>query len=168
MYNPFAVITPELMNSILKQPKLFVRQHYPRGSDHSDNDKTTGLLLTYYYKEDHIEVNRAHFHMQQLADDQYRFLYDSEKEEHRERLIQAASQPAGYKIYLNLLPKTWKPSVLLRRKIHGYMQHNLPWWDYNTNNKLHIHLKDRYGKLYLLLGWKGNKADVLLENIEKY
>ena len=150
-----------------KEPKLFVRQYYAGGLDHFDEPGTVPLLLTYYYKDNHIDVNRAGFHIKQLETDKYRFLYDSENPEHLQKLIAAAQQPPGYKIYINLLPKEWIPPDSLKRKIHHYMLHNLPWWNYNKTNQLHIHLTDRYGKLYLQLSWKGNKADVLLEEIDR-
>ena len=46
------------------------------------------------------------------------------------------------------------------------MQQHFPWWNYNKTQQLHIHLKDKYGKLFLQLSWKANRAEVLLEEIE--
>jgi hypothetical protein len=166
MHNPLALLDPVLLKALLQEPKLLVRQYYARGLDTFDNADTIPLLLTYYYKNDSVAVNRCGFHLQQLQQDKYRFLYDSENPAHLEKLICAAQQPAGYKVFINLLPRRWSPPDSLKRKIHQYMLQHLPWWNYNKTYQLHIQLTDRYGKLYLQLHWKGNKADVLLEEID--
>lgn len=156
------------MEAMFKDSKLFVREYYPRGHDHFDEPGTVPLLLTYYEKDTPIEYNRAHFHIRQLQEDRYAFLYDSENAEHQKRLVTAATQPPPYKIYINLLTAEWKAPSYLRSKIHSYMQCHFSWWHYNKTNSLHIHLKDRYGKLFLLLSWKGNSAEVLLDEVENF
>jgi hypothetical protein len=82
--------------------------------------------------------------------------------------LKAAAQPLSYKCYINLLTAEWKAPAYLRTKIHNYMLHHLSWWNYDKTNSLHVHLKDRYGKLFLLLSWKGNRAEVLLDDIENF
>lgn len=150
------------MNALLQEPKLIVRQHYPRGNAGND---TIPLLLTYYYKNNDIDVNRANLHLKQLQEDKYRFLYDTENEEHRKKLLIAAEQPQGYRIFINLLPARWQPSTSLRRKIHAYVQKRYEKKNSKTQ-KINVQLQDLYGKLYLLLSWKENKAEVLLEEVE--
>lgn len=168
MHNPFSLISVQLMEAMLKEPTFFVREYYYRGFDHFDDPGKIPLLLTYYQKEKDTEYTRAFFHHRQIAADHYAFLYDTEIPEHRERLLTAATQPSPYKIYINLLPAPWAPPHWLRNRIHEYMQHHLNWWNYNKTNSLHIHLNDRYGKLFLLLSWKGNSTEVLLEEIENF
>lgn len=168
MHNPLALLSPQLMRAMMKEPKLFVREYYQRGHVHFDASGTIPLLLTYYEKEKDVEYNRAHFHMQQLQEDRYAFLYDSENMQHQKRLLLAAAQPSPYKIYTNVLVAEWKAPPFLRTKIHTYMQHHFSWWNYTKTNSLHIHLKDRYGKLFLQLSWKGNHAEVLLDEIENF
>jgi len=150
------------MNALLQEPKLIVRQHYPRGSTGND---TIPLLLTYYYKNNDIDVNRANLHLKQLLEDKYRFLYDTENEEHRKKLLIAAEQPRGYRIFINLLPARWQPTTSLRRKIHAYVQKKYEKKNSKTQ-KINVQLQDLYGKLYLLLSWKENKAEVLLDEVE--
>lgn len=166
MHNPLAQLTPPLLEAMLKEPKLFVREYYPRGHDHFEEPGTVPLLLTYYEKETAIDYNRAHFHIGQLQEDRYAFLYDGENAAHQKRLFTAATQPPPYKIYMNLLTTEWKPPSYLRTKIHHYMQTHLSWWNYSKTNSLHIHLKDRYGRLFLQLSWKGNRTEVLLDDVE--
>jgi hypothetical protein len=164
-YNPLALISPQLIKAMINEPKYFVRQYYTRGQNRSGN---IPLLLTYYEQANHYEANRAQFHMQQIQHDKYRFLYDSKNPQHVQRLLAAATQPQGYAVYTNLLPKAWKPPASLRNKLHLYMQHTKPWWNYKQAPQLHIHLKDRYGKLYLLLNWQNHRADVLLNDVENF
>ncbi len=168
MYNPLAMISAPLLESIIKSPKIFVREYYKRGMPTNTVTKVLPLLLTCYDKENDVEHSRAHFHLKQLGEGRYAYLYDSEIKEDRGKLFIAASQPAGYCIFINMLPTKWIPPTFLRNKIHEYMQNNLPWWNYNKTNQLHIHLKDRYGKLFLQLSWKANKAEVVLEEIENF
>ena len=168
MHNPFALISPRLMEAMLQEPTFFVREYYPRGHDHFDEPGTIPLLLTYYQKDKDTEYTRALFHYRQLKADRFAFLFNSEVPDHQQRLLTAATQPQPCKIYINLLPAPWAPPHWLRTNIHAYMQHNLSWWNYSKSNSLHIHLNDRYGKLFLLLGWKGNSAEVPLEEIENF
>jgi hypothetical protein len=168
MYNPLAIIRTPLMEVLLKSPRLFVREYYERGLPECNNDNPVPLLLTCYDKENNVEQSRAFFHFTQLSKAPYSFLYDSEDPLHRSRLFVAASQPKGYHIFINMLPARWLPPPFLRIKLHAYMENNLPWWNYSKINQLHIHLKDRYGKLYVQLSWKANKAEVNLEEIENF
>lgn len=168
MYNPLAEISQPLMKAMLASPKLFVREYYPRGLGPLDGTDTIPLLFTYYEKENSIEVNRAKIHLAQAAADPYRFLYDSDIAAHHARLIKAGTPSAKYKIFINLLYNNWEPPHWLRKKIHAYMLLHFDWWNYNKTYRLHIHLKDRYGKLYLHLSWKANRAELALEEIENF
>lgn len=168
MYNPLAAISDQLIEVMLQSPKLFVREYYPRGLAFEDAPGTIPLLLTYYEKDQPTEVSRAHFHFKQLEQDRYRFLYDSENVAHQARLRRATHCGTTYKIFINLLPHQWEPPDFLKKKIHTYMQHHLPWWNYSKSNSLHVHLRDRYGKLFLELSWKANQAEVLLDEVENF
>jgi len=151
------------MNALLKEPKLIVRQYYARGKTGND---AIPILLTYYHKNNDIDVNRANLHLKQLQEDKYRFLYDAENEEHRKKLLIAAEQPEGYRIFINLLPSRWHPSIALKRKIHAHIQKKYESRHYSKTQKINVQLQDLYGKLYLLLSWKENKAEVLLDEVE--
>lgn len=166
MYNPLALLTPPLVSVLIKSPKLFVREYYKRGLPADSSKIVLPFLLTCYDKENDVEQSRALFHFKQLEGKRYACLYDSENKEDCRKLLVAASQPEGYAVFINMLTVKWVPPFFLRNKIHTYMQHHLPWWNYNKINQLHIHLKDRYGKLYIQLSWKANKAEVILEEIE--
>jgi hypothetical protein len=162
--NPYTILTPALLQAMLKQPMYFVRQHYPRGGDFS-NAPITPILLTHYVHHD-TDKERAERHMRLLMKDRYRFLYDSTIPGHREKLEKAAEQPAGYRVYINLLPKKWKPSETMKRKIAQYMASNLPAWKYSPADQLKVTLKERYGELFLALLWKGQQGEVHLDLVE--
>ncbi|HRF18182.1 MAG TPA: hypothetical protein PK977_08440 [Chitinophagaceae bacterium] len=61
MNNPYSILTPEILNAMLKQPMYFVRQQYERGKDIFYNDQVP-LLLT-HYGHDETDRERAERHM---------------------------------------------------------------------------------------------------------
>jgi hypothetical protein len=167
MFNPYTLLTPEILTAMLKQPMYFVRQKYKRGAFLFDTEETTSVLLTHYARND-IDKERAERHIRLLMKDSTRFLYDSLHEEHLLKLKKAARQPKGYRVYINLLPKKWKASDGLKKKISNYMLHRLSWWQYSPADKLKVTLKERYGELYIALLWKGRKTEVHLDEIENF
>mgnify|MGYP003348363068 CR=1 FL=1 len=148
-----------------RQPLYLVRQHYPRGADPASVKCTTPLLLTHYTQLE-TDRERAQRHMRLLKKDPCRFLYDSTDPVHRERLESAAAQPEGYRIYVNLLARPWKPSEKWKKKIDTYIRLHLGYWHYTSSGKLQVTLKDRYGDLFLGLSWKHHQTEVHLEDIE--
>jgi len=165
MLNPYTLLTPPILQAMLRQPMLFVRQHYPRGLVQHDSTIVPVLFTHYLHRADDQE--RAERHMRLLFRDPYRFVYNSQTPEHREKLMLAAGQPAGYRVYINLLPRKWKASDGLKQQISRYMIECLPWWKYSPSDKLNVTLKERYGELYIGLLWKGQQTEVLLDEIEK-
>ena len=166
MYNPYTILTTEILSAMLKQPMYFVRQLYPRGLNY-DEEKIIPLLFTHYANHD-VDKERAERHIRLLLKDQYRFLYNSTNEEHLEKIKTAATQPHGYRIYINLLPRKWKANDSLKMKISKYVASKLSWWKYSPADKLKVTLKERYGELFIALLWRGQKTEVLLEDIENF
>ena len=166
MYNPYSLLTTEILEAMVKQPMYFVRQYYQRGLTEFDDKQMTPLLFTHYIHHE-VDTERAQRHMRLLKKDPFRFLYDSTKPAHLEKLRAAAPQPTGFKIYINLMPRAWKASDGLKRKIRTYMMENLPWWNYSPADNLKVTLRERYGELYVALLWKHQRTEVNLEEIEK-
>jgi hypothetical protein len=164
--NPYTILTPAILQAMLKQPMYFVRQEYPRGADPG---LLAGIpvLLTHYIHHD-TDLERARRHLRLLVKDRYRFLYDTTDPLHLEKLNRAALQPEGFRIYVNLLPKKWKPSGILKKKVAAYMLHCLPGWKYSPSDKLSVTLKERYGELFLALLWKGQQTEVHLDLVENF
>ena len=167
MLNPYTLLTPALLDAMLKQPMYFVRQYYERGTGVWDSDKNIPLLLTHYAHHE-TDRERVERHMRLLMKDPYRFVYDSTNPTHLEKLKLAAHQPDGYSVYINLLPDKWKAGDGLKKKISGYVMHHLPWWQYSPADKLKVTLKERYGQLYLALLWRGQQTEVILTEIENF
>lgn len=165
MLNPYVLLTPELLNAMLKQPLYFVRQYYQRGENNFDNTNKIPILLTHYSHHE-IDSERAKRHMRLLWNDRLRFLYDSNNNEHLEKLKIAATQPRGYKIYTNVLVKDWVSPKHIKSKLYYYLTKTLHVDSKLTNENVRIHLKDLFGKLYLIVSWKGTKVEVLLDEIE--
>jgi len=166
MVNPYSLLTPEILDAMLKQPMFFVRQYYQRGAGPYD-DPTIPLLLTHYIHHE-ADIERSQRHMRLLLKDGFRFRYNSADPDHRRKLEYAAQQPEGYRVYINLLPKKWRPGDGLKRKISQFMLHRLPGWKYSPSDKLKVTLKERYGELYLGLLWKGQQTEVNLVEIENF
>jgi hypothetical protein len=162
MHNPYVLLNTELLQAMLRQPLYFVRQQYPRGQ--SGAAQLPVLLI--HYPRTGPGRERAERHMRLLGHDRYRFLYDSTVPEHREKLERAAAQPAGYHVYINLLTKKWKANDQLKNKISRYLLQHFPAWQYNHKDQLKVVLKERYGRLYLALLWKGQQTEVDLAEIE--
>lgn len=164
MHNPYTILTPELLQAMLRQPMYFIRQSYARGKDLFD-EQTIPLLLT-HYGHDETDKERAERHIRLLGKDPYRFLYDSLNPEHAGKLKRAAARPSGFRIYVNLLPKKWEAPDYLKIRISRYVKEKLPWWNYSPSDKLKVTLKERYGHLFIALLWRGQQTEVLLEDIE--
>lgn len=150
---------------MMRQPMYFVREYYPRGVE--DDQKIIPLLFT-HYSQHGVDNERAKRHFQLIKNDRYAFLYDTMNAEHTGKLKMAATQPGGFKIYVNVLPKVWAAPDHLKNQIYRYMLASFPEWEKDRNKKLKINIQDLFGKLYLLFTWKGNKIEVLLDEIEKY
>jgi hypothetical protein len=166
MYNPYVLLNRPILGALLKQPMYFVRQHYPRGLS-PEGENSIPFLLTHYAHHE-TDKERAERHMRLLTRDRYRFLYDSTSPDHAEKLMVAAGQPGGYRIYINLLPKKWKADASMKLMIGSYVRDKLPWWNYSPADKLQVTLKERYGELFIALLWKGRQTEVLLEEIENF
>ncbi|HMO34093.1 MAG TPA: hypothetical protein PKE07_13950 [Lacibacter sp.] len=166
LHNPYTLVTVPVMQALLRQPVWLVRQHYPRGLVTGDAPGTHSLLLTYYDGTNHLDIHRSRFHYEQLHHDRYGFRYDGSNQLHRDRLLLAAQQLPGYKVYINLLNGPWLPPATLRQQLHQYLQQELPAWQYTPQQPLQVRLLDRYGKLFLHLRWKGHQTEVPLEAVE--
>ncbi len=165
MYNPFVILNENLLHAMLKQPMYFVREQFARGAE---NNKTFIPLLFTHYSQNGVAIERAKRHYELLKRDPYRYLYDTTTEAHVQKLKMAARQPDGFRIYVNILPNTWIPPRHLKNHIYLYMLANFPEWKNDQSKKLKINIQDLFGKLYLVFSWKGNKVEVLLDEIEKY
>jgi hypothetical protein len=167
MLSPYALLSPQLLAAMLRQPMYFVRQCYPRGLNPLEDAPHTQALLLTHYSQTAADKERADRHIRLLYNDRFRLLYNSSIPEQAEKLAIAAQQPAGYKVYVNLLPGDWQASSQLKARIDAYLATRFAAWSYQHGDKLNVVLRERYGQLYLGLLWKGQAAEIPLEEVEQ-
>lgn len=162
MHNPLALLTQELLDSLLNEGNLyFVRQAYHRGMVVDKPGFKAAFLFSYYSNKEAAER-----HCKTLVNDHYADLYDATIPEQKERLYKAASQPAGYKIYISMLKdKEWKPTEELIPKIKRYM--SSLGWKPGRGDKVFIDIFIEFGEIFLTLKSRRDKAKVKLSDIER-
>lgn len=163
MHNPLALLTRELLDALIKEGQLhFVRQVYHRGMQQYEPGLKGVFLFSYYSDK---ETAKKHFKV--LVNDQYADLYDATIPEQKERLYKAASQPAGYQIYISMLKdKEWQPSPELGPKLKRYI--SAQGWKPGRGATVGIDIFIEFGELFLTLKSGPDKLKVKLSDIERY
>jgi hypothetical protein len=164
MLNPFTLLTPALLDAMTKQPMFFVRQYYQRGAG-KDETKNIPLLFS-HYPQAGIDKERAYRHFELIKNDSYRFIYDTTKKNDLENLKKASLQPAGYRIFTNVLVKKWVTPGEIKTKVYYYLTEKFLTETSLAQESIAIHLQDLFGKLYLRISWRGTKLEVLLDEVE--
>ncbi len=160
MYNPLALLSPELVASLQQHGfTVFVRQSYPRGKVHAEIKEA--FLMTHY-----DDLSAAQEHMQHIAADPRKCLYQINIREEQEKLMIAAAQPAGYRVYSALLKdKKWKAPPRLLSDIKSYLRANTAWKvkDGGIAADLYLH----FGELMLKLVNPSGEMNLLLREVEE-
>lgn len=164
MHNPYTLLNPVLLQALLRQPLYLVRQSYPRGN--RPGDKNIRSVLLTHYGHHATDLERVERHLRLLHQDTARFVYDSLLPAHRQRLEQAALQPAGCRVYINLIPRAWTTDAALKEQIRQFIRTRLPGWKHRPGDPLQITLQERYGELFVALRAKGCQMEVHLDSIE--
>jgi hypothetical protein len=161
MYNPLALLSELLLNALIQHGyKYFVRQHYPRGKDHFDDTIKETFIITPYKL-----LSEAESHLLHISDSR-KCIYDIHQATDRSKLSIAASQPAGYKIYVDkLAAANWEPPPDLHSKISNYLRVNTRWKakDASVNVSLFI----EYGELMLKISNGKQVFAVRLNEVER-
>lgn len=162
MHNPLALLSIELIMSLTKHHFVaFVRQSYPRGKHHLDTETIEAFLITPY--KDLVMANE---HMQHIAADHRKHLYYIGIPEEMEKLLNAASQPKGYKVYVALLKdRKWKGGAQLEPRLKRYLQANTQW---KGKNEMVADLYLHYGELMLKVINPFGEISVPLSEIENF
>lgn len=162
MFNPLYPFTKDLLKAFVKSGKIyFVRNKYSAAFDHFDGG-AKNFLITHY---DDISKAKAHFNS--IAFDPHRFMYHWKISEHKEKLLIAASQPQGYKIYSSLFLPNWEKKITIntKEKINRYMYAHTNWKP-GSGEKTHLNFYFQFGQLYFTLSYNGNKITGKFEEIE--
>lgn len=162
MFNPLAPWTERALKGFIEQGKrFFVRQNFPRGRNPFDEGIRGCFLICHY------EVfSQAREHYDALRNDPARFLYDWENAEHRRRLLFAAAQPDGYRIFTNTFLPEWERHITerLKKKIRAYIQKR--GWSPAREDGVLIDFYPHFGEVMISLRFREQKLSVKLEEIE--
>jgi hypothetical protein len=165
MYNPFPLINKKLLQDKIREGKrYFVRQTFARGLE---ADMRGSFLLRAY---DQKEKELAEEHMNVLARDPNRFLYDATQPEDLDKLRVAASQPLGFKIYYaGKKGLDWKPPASYQQKMKRFIAKRHPdWRGPRGGDKIQIGLMEEFGALYLKFSFKEHSDRIPFDEIENY
>ena len=165
MYNPFPLLTPDLLKDQLARGKrYFVRQTFARGMD--ARLRAAFLLRAY----DTGEKENAEQHLAAIPRDPNAFLYDAGLPDHLEKLGKAATQPFGYKVfYAAKKGLDWKPPVVYQEKIKHYIRvHHAGWQTNRGGGRIEVGLYEEFGELFLKFSSGQEQETLPFNDIEKY
>lgn len=102
-----------------------------------------------------------------MAYDLNRFLYDSSNEEHKIKLLVAAGQPTGYKIYAAYFLPDYKKKIssATRNKINRYVYLHTNWKP-SRGQTIHIDFYLQFAAIFITLSYAGQQLKIKFEDIE--
>ncbi|MGB8190483.1 MAG: hypothetical protein WCF67_01130 [Chitinophagaceae bacterium] len=156
------MLTVPLLQAFVKAGKVyFIRQTFNRGLK-ADQSSGKAFLFCHY-----SDIGLALTHYKNIPNDRYRRLYKWDDEKDQSDLRKAASQPAGYSIYANVLEKNWEDFInaALRMKVKNYVENRLGWTP-GRNENVVFTLFPSFGELYANVRLRSREAKVKLEEIE--
>ena len=163
-YQPFPPLTKALLQQKIAEGKRYlVCQTFPRGM----KPGSCGSLLLRAYSA--LEKDQAEAHLLSLSSDPNARIYDLVDPHHLKALWQAATQPAGYKVYYaGKKGAGWRPPPPFIAKIKRYLQQRHPAWKSTAYQKIQTGLHEHFGALFLIFSFKDDTDRVPLEEIDKY
>ena len=160
MHNPLKLLFKDALDELALQGHLYyVRQSYPRGRTAKVKE---ALLVTPY-----CDMEAATLHMQAIAQDHRKLIYNLEDPLDKEKLYTAATQPQGYHVYLNRLrDHEWQPDAQLVACIKKYI--NLyTGWRPGRNTQIDVKLTLLFGELIINLQHGKDTRQISLNDLEK-
>lgn len=163
MHNPFVLFSAKLLDSLIRSGNhFFVRQTYQRGMNDKQEHLRAAFLLTHY-----DDLISAETHFFALPNDPHRFLYDAANPEHYNKLLVAAAQPVGFRVFSPLMPQPWKPPTPMARQIRDYISEKMNWTPARSDS-VKADLFTQFGELFINLKFRNEELKVPLADIEKY
>ena len=150
MFNPLYPFTTEVLEAtIQKGCHWFVRNTYRQAGSHFD-EQVKGYFLISHFND----WAKANTHYNSTSHDPHRFLYDCNNEEHKIKLLAAAAQPAGYKIYSAYFLPDYKKKIspAIKKKINRYVYLNTNWKP-ARGETLHIDFYLQFSAIFITLGY---------------
>lgn len=160
MHNPLKLLFKDALDELAKQGHLFfVRQSYARGKTPQVKE---AFLVTPY-----CDSATAEAHIQAIAHDHRKLVYDITDPLQKEKLYTAASQPNGYLVYLNhLKDREWKPDAALVANIKKYIR-LYTGWSPGRNTHINVELTLLFGELVINLRHEKDTRQISLNDLEK-
>ncbi len=159
MFNPFCLLSKELLDAFIRSgKKYFVRQSFTLNRSSGSRE----FMLTHY-----PDIAFAQEHMGAIEHDPYRQLYRWDDEDHRRRLIIAASQPQGFAIWTALFRKDWERGITaeVEAMVRAYIK-SIGWKPSRADGVTPQYFM-HYGSLYLMLKFGSRQVRVKFEDIQK-
>ena len=163
MFNPLAPLNEAALDGLVKAGhRFFVRQTFNRAKDHFDEGIKGYFLFCHY--EDYF---RAKEHFDVLLHDPYRRIYDWETNADRDRLLVAAQQPPGFRVFTNTFLPDWERHLTnrLHAKIWRYVQQL--GWKPKSGEAVQPQFYPHFGEVYVSLKLGSREVRVNFEEIEK-
>jgi hypothetical protein len=162
MFNPFYLLNTDLLHSFIDNgKKFFVRQTY--NGIIRTGDRTERQFIFSHYPN----ISLALDHFGAIENDRFRYVYDWNNEEHRKRLLIAASQPVGFKIWSAVFIKDWEKLITkeIEEKVRKYIK-SIGWTPLRNDIIKPLYYL-YYGHLYIELKFRTNVVRIKFEEIEK-
>ena len=165
MINPFSQLSRPLLEALVASgKKFFIRQSFNRPRGEAGDGIKAYFILTHYAEKGHAE-----HHYGAISEDPHRYMYSWDKQEHRGKLLLAAEQPEGYRIFASVFNKDWEKhiTVNLKQKLRIYVESKLGWKP-SVAETVAFDIYVSYGELYAKLKLRSQEVRVKLEEIENY
>ena len=161
MYNPLALLSELLLNALIQHGyKYFVRQSYPRGKDHFEDVIKETFIITPYKL-----LSEAESHLLHISDTR-KYIYDSQQPADKSKLTTAASQPVGYRVFVDkLAAPRWEPPPDLHSKISNYLRVNTRWKAKDASVDVALFIE--YGELMLKISNGKQLFKIPLNEVER-
>jgi hypothetical protein len=161
MFNPLCLLSRELLDAFVASgQKYFVRQTFIRG-----NDKTNrGFLVSHY-----ADFSQAYEHFEAIAADANRYLYRLSEPDDFRRLLKAASQPTGFRVYASVVipGREKKAEKSLTVQVRKYMERkNL--WHPGRRDDVAFELYPHFGEVFVRMRFRQQEIKVSLAEVENF
>lgn len=164
MFNPMCLFSGKLLEAFVKAEKIyFVRQEYQRATSSTDSDIKGIFLITHYDK-----LGDARQHIEAISEDKYRYLYDWNNLDNRQRLYVAATQPVGYRIYAAVVRPGWESHAkrVLKVKVRKYVEQQIKWFPAGRD-VVEFDLYPHFGEVFVRMHFRKQEIKVSLAEVEK-
>ncbi len=165
MFDPLYPFTGEVLQAAIKSGSCyFVRNTFICSACLPQQQLKGCFIITHYN-----DKAKADAHYNSSANDKYRFLYHWSEEEHQQKLLNAASNPIGYKIYSSCFIPNFEKRIgkEIKNNINRLI-HSLSNQKQKRNEKATVDFYLQFGILYVTIGFAGQQISVKFIDIQSY